>query len=180
MPSSTRTPPLGILPRSCSSGHKELQWIQSPQAGPKAGYYHEGLVQSDVVVTNMRGIFSDHISAHIMSYVLSFARGLHVYRDRQRDGEWKKGYDAVHLPEATAVIVGVGGIGAETARLCAEFGMTVVGVDGRVTESPPGVTELYRPDATGGSDTSCGLPHRHGAGDAEHAGSVQSLDTPRA
>ena len=126
---------------------RKLQWIQSPQAGPKAGYYHERLVQSDVVVTNMRGIFSDHIGAHIMAYVLSFARGLHVYRDRQRDGEWKKGYDAVHLPEATAVIVGVGGIGAETARLCAEFGMTVVGVDARVTESPPGVTELYRPDA---------------------------------
>ena len=126
---------------------QKLQWIQSPQAGPKAGYYHEDLVQSDVLVTNMRGIFNDHISAHIMSYVLSFARGLHVYRDRQRDGEWKKGYDAVHLPEATAVIVGVGGIGAETARLCAEFGMTVVGVDGRVTEPSPGVSELYGPDA---------------------------------
>ena len=95
----------------------------------------------------MRGIFSDHISAHIMAYVLSFARGLHVYRDRQRNGEWTKGYDAVHLPESTAVIVGVGGIGAETARLCAEFGMTVVGVDARVTEPPPGVSELCTPDA---------------------------------
>ena len=59
----------------------------------------------------------------------------------------RKGYDAAHLPEATAVIVGVGGIGAETARLCAEFGMTVVGVDARVTEPPPGVSELCTPDA---------------------------------
>ena len=126
---------------------QKLQWIQSPQAGPKAGYYHEGLVRSDVVVTNMRGIFNDHISAHIMSYVLMFARGLHVYRDRQRDGEWTKGYDTVYLPEATAVIVGVGGIGGETARLCAEFGMTVIGVDARVTKPLPGVSELYPPDA---------------------------------
>ncbi len=128
---------------------EKLQWIQSPQAGPKAGYYHEGLVQSDVVVTNMRGIFNDHISAHIMSYVLTFARGLHVYRDRQRNGEWTKGYDTVYLPEATAVIVGVGGIGGETARLCAEFGMTVVGVDARVTDPPSGVAELYTPDELG-------------------------------
>ena len=126
---------------------QKLQWIQSPQAGPKAGYYHEGLVQSDVVVTNMRGIFNDHISAHIMSYVLTFARGLHVYRDRQRNGEWTKGYDTVYLPEATAVIVGVGGIGGETARLCAEFGMTVIGVDGRVQEPPAGVAELHGPEA---------------------------------
>ena len=128
---------------------QKLQWIQSPQAGPKAGYYHEGLVQSDVVVTNMRGIFNDHISAHIMSYVLAFARGLHVYRDRQRNGEWTKGYETVYLPEATAVIVGVGGIGAETARVCAAFGMTAVGVDARVTEPPPGVSELHGPDALG-------------------------------
>ncbi len=126
---------------------ERLRWIQSPQAGPKAGYYHETLVQSDVVVTNMRGIFNDHISAHIMGYVLTFARGLHVYRDRQRGGEWKKGYNTIHLPESTAVIVGVGGIGAETARLCAEFGITVVGVDARVAEPPPGVAELYPPDA---------------------------------
>ena len=128
---------------------QKLQWIQSPQAGPKAGYYHEGLVESDVVVTNMRGIFNDHISAHIMSYVLAFSRGLHVYRDRQRNGEWTKGYDTVYLPESTAVIVGVGGIGAETARVCAAFGMTVLGVDGRVTEAPPGVAELHTPDALG-------------------------------
>ena len=33
----------------------------------------------------------------------------------------------VHLPEATALIVGVGGIGAETARLAAAFGMTRAG-----------------------------------------------------
>ena len=58
-------------------------------------------------------------------------------------GEWTKGYDTVYLPEATAVIVGVGGIGGETARLCAEFGMTVIGVDARVTEPPPGVSELH-------------------------------------
>ena len=128
---------------------QELQWIQSPQAGPKAGYYHEGLVQSDVVVTNMRGIFNDHISAHIISYVLTFARGLHVYRDRQSAGEWTKGYDTVYLPEATAVIAGVGGIGGETARLCAEFGMTVIGVDTRLTEAPTGVGELHGPDALG-------------------------------
>lgn len=137
-----------IVPKLFERAEK-LQWIQSPQAGPKAGYYHEGLVQSDVVVTNMRGIFNDHISAHIMSYVLTFARGLHVYRDRQRNGEWTKGYDTVYLPEATAVIVGVGGIGGETARLGAEFGMTVIGVDARVTDPPSGVDELYTPDELG-------------------------------
>ena len=51
------------------------------------------------------------------------------------------------LLESTAVIVGVGAIGAETARLCAAFGMTVIGVDPRRAEPPPGVTDLHRPEA---------------------------------
>ena len=123
-----------------------LRWVQSPRVAPKAGYYHRALVDSDVVVTNMRGIFSDIIGAHIMAFLLAFSRGMHVYLPRQLRREWNKDAPTVYLPEATAVIVGVGGIGAEAARLCSQFGITVLGVDARVTEPPPGVSELYGPD----------------------------------
>ena len=126
---------------------ERLRWIACPQAGPRAGYYHQALVDSDVVVTNTRAIYNDHISAHIMSFVLAFARGLHVFIPRQLQREWRRDYKAVHLPDATAVIVGVGGIGGETARLCSEFGMTVVAVDPRVSHAPQGVAELHGPEA---------------------------------
>jgi phosphoglycerate dehydrogenase-like enzyme len=53
----------------------------------------------------------------------------------------------VHLPEATALIVGVGGIGAETARLLAAFGVTVLATDARRSTAPDGVAELHRPEA---------------------------------
>ena len=45
------------------------------------------------------------------------------------------------------LIVGVGGIGAETARLAANFGITVIGVDARRDALPPGLSELHGPDA---------------------------------
>ena len=126
---------------------KRLRWLACPQAGPKAGYYHQALIESDVVVTNVRGVYNDHISAHIMAFVLAFARGLHLYLPRQLQRDWNPGHKTVYLPEATAVIVGVGGIGSETARLCSEFGMTVLGVDARRQEAPAGVAELHGPDA---------------------------------
>jgi len=126
---------------------KNLKWIACPQAGPKAGYYHQALLDSDVTVTNTREIYNDHISAQIMSYVLTFARGLHVYIPRQLQRQWSPGYETIHLPDSTAVVVGIGGIGAETARLCSEFGMTVIGVDPRVAESTPGVSEVHHPEA---------------------------------
>jgi phosphoglycerate dehydrogenase-like enzyme len=128
-----------------------LRWLQAPQAAPPAGYYSPELVAHPVVVTNFREIYNDHIGAHIMAFVLAFARGLHLYLPRQLAREWRPeaGEDGgvVHLPGATALVVGVGGIGAETARLAEAFGMRVIGVDARRREAPPGVSKLDGPDA---------------------------------
>jgi hypothetical protein len=51
--------------------------LQAPQAAPPAGYYYPELIAHSVVVTNFREIFNDHIGAHILAFVLAFARGLH-------------------------------------------------------------------------------------------------------
>jgi phosphoglycerate dehydrogenase-like enzyme len=123
-----------------------LRWLQAPQAAPPAGYYYPGLIQHPVVVTNFREIYNDHIGAHIMAFVLAFARDLHRYLPQQARREWKPApldTGVVHLPEATALIVGVGGIGSEAARLAAAFGMKVIGVDARRTDRPAGVAELH-------------------------------------
>jgi len=139
----------GWLPRELLGKAQRLRWLQAPQAAPAAGYYYPELIEHDLTVTNFREIFNDHISTHIMAFVLAFARGLHVYIPQQLRREWKKPAEnggVVHLPEATALIVGVGGIGAETARLAAAFGMTVLATDARRTLPPPGVTELHKPE----------------------------------
>ncbi|MFI5377063.1 MAG: D-2-hydroxyacid dehydrogenase [Candidatus Rokuibacteriota bacterium] len=129
---------------------RRLRWLQAPQAAPPAGYYFGDLVAHPVVVTNFREIYNDHIGAHIMAFVLAFARGLHHYVPLQLRREWKPApvdTGVVHLPEATALIVGVGGIGSETARLAEAFGMRVIGVDARRRDAPPGVFKLEGPDA---------------------------------
>src|SRR5258705_237175 len=104
-----------LLPKA-----RNLRWLQAPQAAPAAGYYYPELVSHPVSVTNFREIYNDHIGAHILAFVLAFARGLHVFIPQQLRREWKKSPmetgDVVHLPEATALVVGLGGIGAEAAR----------------------------------------------------------------
>ena len=96
----------------------KLRWLQAPQAAPPAGYYYPELIAHSVVVTNFREIFNDHIGAHILAFVLAFARGLHMFIPQQFWREWKKSPtesgDVVHLPEATALI--------EHSKLCEKSG----------------------------------------------------------
>jgi phosphoglycerate dehydrogenase-like enzyme len=139
----------GTLPADLLAKARRLRWLQAPQAAPPAGYYYSELVSHPLTVTNFREIYNDHISAHILAFVLAFARGLHVYIPQQLRREWKKpGEDrgVVPLPGATALIVGLGGIGAETARLLSAFGVRVLAVDARRTERPEPVAELHPPE----------------------------------
>ena len=139
----------GTLTPELLQSARRLRWLQSPQIAPPAGYYFPELVTHPVTVTNFRGIFNDRIGVHIMAFVLAFARGLHRYYPQQLRREWRqatpRNAGVVHLPDATAVIVGVGEIGAETARLAATFGMHVIGVDARRKDKPTGVAELHSP-----------------------------------
>jgi phosphoglycerate dehydrogenase-like enzyme len=140
----------GTIPDALLRQAGKLRWLQAPQAAPPAGYYTPELIAHPVVVTNFREIYNDHIGAHIMAFVLAFARGFHHYFPRQLRGEWRREPNdtgVTALSEATALIVGVGGIGGEAARLAAAFGMHVIGVDARRREAPPGVVKLDGPDA---------------------------------
>ena len=140
----------GTVPASLLGAATKLRWIQAPQAAPPAGWYYPELIAHPAVVTNFREIFNDHIGAHIMAFVLAFARGLHQYLPQQLKREWRPApldTGVIHLPEAAMLIVGVGGIGAETARLASAFGMQVIGIDARRRDAPAGVAELHPPAA---------------------------------
>src|SRR6201996_1892530 len=134
----------GTLPAALLAKAQRLRWLQAPQAAPPAGYYYPELIAHPLTVTNFREIYNDHISTHILAFVLAFARGLHVFIPQQLRRIWAKPPEdqgVVALPGATALIVGLGGIGAETARLLAAFGMQVLATDARRTDRPDGVAE---------------------------------------
>jgi phosphoglycerate dehydrogenase-like enzyme len=139
----------GFLTPPLLAAAKQLRWLQAPFAAPPAGFYYPELIKHELVATNFREIYNDHIGAHIMAFVLALARGLQFYWPRQARSEWKSKAEkpAVHLPEATALIVGLGGIGAEAARLLNAFGVTVLATDARRTETTPHVAELHPAEA---------------------------------
>lgn len=127
---------------------QKLRWVQNPDAGPFYGYYYSELIEHPLTICNPRGIYFDHISHHILMFLLALSRGLPWYMDAQRRREWDK--DArkspyIDLAGAVALINGVGGIGHETARLCNELGMDVIGIEPRQEFDLPYV-EFHTPD----------------------------------
>lgn len=137
----------GTLTPALLASAPNLRWLQAPAAAPDAGYYFDELVDHPVTVTNFRGIYSDHISQFVLGMMLSFAKHLHVYRDQQRARHWQplggSGYNTINLPDATVLLVGAGGIGLETARLCKAIGMRVIATDARRTEPGEYLDALY-------------------------------------
>jgi phosphoglycerate dehydrogenase-like enzyme len=149
------TPPL-------LAASRKLRWVQTATASLEH-YMFDALVEHSCVLSNMRGLFSDVIADHVMGFVLSFARNLHLYRDRQR----ARNYEPIggeigrsdfvagpsfvseidrrhmHLSDCTLGVVGVGNIGAEICRRARAFGMTVIGVDPRCREVPGAVPEVW-------------------------------------
>ncbi|MBM3924482.1 MAG: D-2-hydroxyacid dehydrogenase [SAR202 cluster bacterium] len=138
----------GWVPPAALAGAKKLRWLHSAAAGPSPGYYYKALIEHPVTITNPRGIYNDHISHHILMFLLALSRGLPWYMDAQRKRVWDEGARKtryVYLGEATALIIGVGGIGHETARLCKELGMRIIGVDPR-REYKLSYVEFHAPD----------------------------------
>ena len=139
----------GYVPNELLKRATKLRWIQAHHAAPPPGFYYDELTQSPVTVTNFRGVYNDHISAHIMMYVLGLSRGITGYLKAQNEKTYN--VDAndkpfVFLPDSTAIIFGLGGIGTETSKHCKSFGMSVIGIDPRVSQVPNTVDKLVTPN----------------------------------
>src|SRR5499433_2807052 len=62
----------GTLPASLLKQATKLRWLQAPQAAPPAGFYYPELIAHPIEITNFREIYSDHIGAHVMAFLLAF------------------------------------------------------------------------------------------------------------
>jgi phosphoglycerate dehydrogenase-like enzyme len=133
----------GTVPPELFARAKKLRWICANRAGLGGAYFHDALVNSDVVVTGMHGSYNEHLSTHAVAFLLAFARRFDHYLPQKR---WQRGPGMIDLPSKTVLIVGVGGSGSEVSKQCAAFGMRVLGIDPRVKELPAGMAELSPPD----------------------------------
>jgi phosphoglycerate dehydrogenase-like enzyme len=120
----------------------DVRWLQASSAGVD-GLLFAALVESDVVVTNARGVFDGAIAEYVLGLMIAFARDLRTTFEDSRAGAWRH-RETPTVAGRRLVVVGPGPIGRAIARLARAVGMSVSAV-GR---SPrPGDAEFERIDA---------------------------------
>jgi phosphoglycerate dehydrogenase-like enzyme len=132
---------------------RALDWIHSHAAGV-GGMLFPALVESNVILTNSRGLSAVSIAEHTVMVTLALMRALPHAFECQRERRWAQDefIDRIRtLRGARVLVVGLGAIGSEVARLAVAFGASVTGIRRRVEAgAPPGVEKVASPSDLAG------------------------------
>jgi len=137
---------LGIVDAETVRNAAKLQWVQTWHAGVET--LPRELMEHRCVLTNMQRVYAPVIAESAIALMLSLTRGLaqsSIPNFKQR--KWTR----VELPledlyGKTLGLVGLGGIGTETARrVHYGFNMKVLAVDPKPLPKPDFVAELHEP-----------------------------------
>ena len=112
---------------------RKLRWVHATAAGVSQ-LLHPEFVESDVVLTNARGVNSIPIGDHTLGVILAFSRHLLSAWRHQREHRWAQQqiWDESPRPRELAgqrlLLVGLGALGREIAGRARGFGMRILAV----------------------------------------------------
>lgn len=108
----------------------DVRWVQIFSAGAEGCLAVDRVANGEILLTNMQKMSSPVIAEHAIAMTLTLARGLTQYAKAMPTGAWNRSPESFSLSSlsgATMLVVGLGGIGTETARRAAALGMRVIG-----------------------------------------------------
>jgi len=123
---------------------ERLRWVHSCSAGVERLLFPE-LVESDVVLTNSRGVYDQPMAEYALALMLAAAKGLPETLARQREHEWRFRYTGT-LAGKRLVVVGPGSIGRAVASYAGAIGMSTSAVGRSVRGADDHFDEVAGPD----------------------------------
>jgi phosphoglycerate dehydrogenase-like enzyme len=122
-----------------------VRWIHSRAAGLDNLLFRE-LVESPVLLTNGRGVFSASLGEFVLAVILHFAKDLRRMIRNQRAAVWEP-FDVEEISGQTVGIFGYGDIGRAVASRVHAMGMRVLATKRHVPGSAdPLVEHFYKPE----------------------------------
>ncbi|TVT02210.1 D-2-hydroxyacid dehydrogenase [Amycolatopsis bartoniae] len=118
-----------------------VRWVHIASAGVDPVMFPE-LRESDVVLTNSRGVFDDSIAEYVLGVVIAFAKDLPRSLELQRERRWQH-RESERVAGRRALVVGTGPIGRAIARLLRAAGLVVSGMGRRERDGDPDFGTVY-------------------------------------
>ncbi len=107
---------------------KNLKYIQATSVGLDR-LPLEYINKNNITLKTARGVYSIPMAEWCVSRILDVYKQSEYFFDNQRNKNWEKHRGLTELNGKTAVIVGAGDIGTETAKRLYAFGVEVIAVD---------------------------------------------------
>ncbi|MEB0000024.1 D-2-hydroxyacid dehydrogenase [Cryobacterium sp. RTS3] len=125
-----------------------LRWVQVMAAGGGSQVKSAGLGQADldrVVFTTSAGVHGGPLAEFAIFGIMAGAKQLPVLQRDQRTHAWPERRALGQVRDQTVLVIGLGGVGREVARLAKGLGMRVIGTS-RDDRPVPFVDELISTD----------------------------------
>jgi len=132
---------LGIFPEEVCAATAELRWVQSHSAGMNT-FLFPALIERDITVTNMAGIYAPQGGEHAWALLLALSRGLHRALRNQAEHNWGNAGPMIELTGGTMGLIGLGGFGVETAVRAQGYDMKILALEPRRSDKPDYIDEL--------------------------------------
>jgi phosphoglycerate dehydrogenase-like enzyme len=113
--------------RAVLASAPKLRWVHTFSAGvdrhvPVMAKYER------VLLTNNSGAYDIPIAEHVIAMIFAAAKRLPEHLAAQSRREWQREVRHAEVRDATLVVLGMGSIGGELARLAGGLGMRVIGI----------------------------------------------------
>jgi D-2-hydroxyacid dehydrogenase (NADP+) len=119
-----------------------VKWLHTFSAGLDKVLTPE-LKASDIVVSNSSGVHAIPIAEHVLGCMLLFAKKFPQSLQNQAQKQWQTLHGIGEIRDARVLVVGLGRIGTEIAKVAAGAGMRVIAVDQPEKEKPNFVERIY-------------------------------------
>ena len=121
-----------------------LKWVQALSSGVDNMLTPE-FINTNILLTNARGIHGIPIAEHVLGMMLNFTRGITIAYDQQKEKKWKHIRQVDEIYEKTIAIIGLGSIGREIAKRAKNMGMRVLATK-QIPTTELFVDHLYAPE----------------------------------
>ncbi|MBO6138191.1 MAG: septum formation protein Maf [Lachnospiraceae bacterium] len=137
---------MGYVEPELIKKNTHLKWYHSSWAGV-GSFLKEGIIGEDTIITNSTGAYGLAISEHILACTLMLQKKLNLYMDNQKAHKWKDEGEVTGIWNSTALIVGLGDIGTQTAYKLHALGCRVRAIrNHQVSETPDYVESVHTLD----------------------------------